>query len=594
MAYVPTVWQNNEVTPVNAENLNKQEAGIVLADANATDARTRQDVVEAELLNFNNEETIRIANEVARSVSEATRVTQNTSNSVAEALRVSNETVRETDYNTYKNVMIAESNVAALQNNINVNSAALANIAYPITQNYFLSNGGTDWRLAIQKAIDDGYGVVLIPKGIYDVSLNMIDTGKGTGIAINLRDNLLITGVGTIRSKNGNNGASGMIFGNISSTIKNCIIENITIDGNRDNVTGGIDNAVMFSATNCKYESVNSINSFGTGLMFRGLLCTNNHVINCFVDNCKYIGIQCADNINLHIMGNTVTNTGDNGIDVEGNDPLNIGLSQKIIIHGNILKNNGAGIFLESSGLVTISDNFIDDWAGCAIFLNRITSGSFYNLIHGNHFNNVDNTKDGINFNSSVGKTKVYNNFFNNMKNAIVCSTGITNNVITDNYFSNITKYLVSVQKLANSLVKSVIKDNYYENGQSPNGFPKTTNVKDSRMFNVNFNPTLSLESNLNLRDDYFYKTDTLINSVNWGAYSIYYNGDTKISIDTVSPKVGEFMSIDGIFYSVYSVGDGVILRDLNNLAINSASILNSAKTVYLYTASEYLALTTD
>jgi len=135
MAYIPTQWQNNAVTPVNADNLNHQEAGIVLADDNATNARSRQDVVEAQLAIENAKEVIRIASEVTRVANEVTRVANEPIRVGAETLRNSNETRRETDYNTYKNVMIAQSNVAALQSQINVNTTDLANNVSQINSN---------------------------------------------------------------------------------------------------------------------------------------------------------------------------------------------------------------------------------------------------------------------------------------------------------------------------------------------------------------------------------------------------------------------------------------------------------------------------
>ena len=128
MAYIPTQWQNNAVTPVNADNLNHQEAGIVLADDNATNARSRQDVVEAQLAIENAREVIRIASEITRVANEVTRVANEPIRISAETLRTTAETKRETDYNTYKNVMIDASNVANLQNQINGNVAQLANI----------------------------------------------------------------------------------------------------------------------------------------------------------------------------------------------------------------------------------------------------------------------------------------------------------------------------------------------------------------------------------------------------------------------------------------------------------------------------------
>ena len=75
-----------------------------------------------------------------------------------------------TDYDTYKNVMIAESNEAELQNNININSASLVDIA--------LNVKSFD---TIQEAINQAQlttGTLLFPSGTYNVSNLIINPAK--------------------------------------------------------------------------------------------------------------------------------------------------------------------------------------------------------------------------------------------------------------------------------------------------------------------------------------------------------------------------------------------------------------------------------
>lgn len=84
-----------------------------------------------------------------------------------EAIRKADFNTIKTEYGTYKGVMIAESNVAALQNNININAAQLANIPSLLTYGGQAIDSFDNFT-AIQQAFQSGKKVT-IPKGTYNI-----------------------------------------------------------------------------------------------------------------------------------------------------------------------------------------------------------------------------------------------------------------------------------------------------------------------------------------------------------------------------------------------------------------------------------------
>lgn len=473
---------------------------------------------------------------------------------------------------------------------------------------------GFDSRSAIQIAIDSVVPELYVPHGkTYEVTLDgQTYEGKGTGIALKLRDNLRIYGGGTIRIKDGQ-GGNFSIVANVTDSIKNCRIEGITIDGNRDNTNGSNRaNMILFGAENCHFQKVTSINSKYVGLMMRGTGGKRNSIKDCYVKDCNYIGIQAQNNEGMQIIGNQVYNVGDNGIDIEGNDSTgglnNLGFGKQVVVQGNVINGANSGVFLESTGQMIVTGNSVYN-TNIAIFINRINSGSYKNIVSNNILINEDGvgetkaSNEGVRFNNNVGRSLVTNNFIEGFKYGVRAGSTVSNIVVKDNYFSKILKFLVHIRKETNALIKSSITENFYEQAQV-DGFPKTTSpiaepsYKQDRAFNVSVSPAKLLESNANLRDTYYRTTGSTNNSRSgWGgAYAIYINNETKVYVPNGTIVTGEYLKINGVFYYAHSNTSGEItIRDITDQAAGDyTQTVNGSYTVYVYSTSEYNALLVD
>lgn len=118
-------------------------SGIEAINAETVSTTARQVVVDGQ-------ESTRLENEVSRVDEEILRVT-------AEDGRVSDFDNIKTEYDTYKGVMIAESNVAALQDNININSSALANNSTKLPTTSDLKFDGSDTTLRLKQWLGDAF-----------------------------------------------------------------------------------------------------------------------------------------------------------------------------------------------------------------------------------------------------------------------------------------------------------------------------------------------------------------------------------------------------------------------------------------------------
>ena len=111
-------------------------AGIEAINTEVVSTTARQEVVEER------QDAVEIRQDSVEirqdeiDTSEATRITNETNRITSEDIRVTEFDGIKTEYDTYKNIMTSESNVAALQNNININSSALADIAYNLNAVY--------------------------------------------------------------------------------------------------------------------------------------------------------------------------------------------------------------------------------------------------------------------------------------------------------------------------------------------------------------------------------------------------------------------------------------------------------------------------
>lgn len=158
----------------------------------------------------------------------------------------------------------------------------LADIVTVNIKNKGAKNDGTDCRLAIQQAIDEvgqsGGGVVWIPKGVFEISL---DTNHN-GLKISY-SNVKITGEGTIKLKD--NQLSGSLAfspcmilvdtltSNETDTIENVTIENITINQNRENnfctyVGYSADAVTVRHCINARIENVKIKDVIDSAIMF--------------------------------------------------------------------------------------------------------------------------------------------------------------------------------------------------------------------------------------------------------------------------------------------------------------------------------------
>ena len=372
---------------------------------------------------------------------------------------------------------------------------------------------GFDSREAIQAAIDSGSKEIYIPFGkTYEISIDgKTYNGKGTGIGLKLHDNLRIYGGGTIKAK-ANTGGSFALLANTNDSIKNFIIEGVTIDGNSNNSKAGSrrSNLVLFGAENCHFLNVTSLNSPYVGLMMRGNGGKKNTIEGSIVENSGYIGIQAQKHDGIIISKNKVYKSKDNAYDIEGNDlkggALNKGTGEKVIITNNISDGSRTGIFIESTGRVIVTGNHIFNTTNGGFYMNRMNSGSFYNIVSDNEFVNEDHPGKyvgGMIANSS-GKSMIHHNVFKGFLVGIETRSKATNLVIDHNYFSEISQYLIYPAAADYSLVKSEIGINYYEESQV-NGFPRTIPTNNSkypkRIFNVSVTPAKSLETNKKLQD---------------------------------------------------------------------------------------------
>lgn len=259
-------------------------------------------------------------------------------------------------------------------------------------------------RIAIQEAIDAmslrGGGVVTVGGGgIYyvDVTTYFKENGAIDGICtFVMKDNvsLVIEHGTTIKLMDFQYGL-GAYYRMFSSKDEN-MLQNArisgggTVDGNvaNQNPSGnGADVAAQCSniqlecRKNVVVEDINSINSNGIGIMLRGRrangfgqtaqLAEKLWVLDCNVDNCKNIGIQCTSFTGLVIADNNVTDCVNNAIDVYGNDGTTTTFSYNFTITGNVVNGCLTGIFLETVRLGTVDSNTIT-LADYGIIVNRI------------------------------------------------------------------------------------------------------------------------------------------------------------------------------------------------------------------------------
>jgi hypothetical protein len=253
-----------------------------------------------------------------------------------------------------------------------------------------IGDGVTINNTAIQNAIDYLYsiggGILKFSAGktyLLEALPYYTDAGPVLGAhCIKLKDGVILEGEGSssvLKLKNGAYGP-GAFFRMISSKdgtrLSNSGLYNIAIDGNVANQVASVQcsNVVLEALTNVFAVRVLSYNCNGNGIMIRGtttqyatniLFCQN------VVSGCTSIGIQSSQFNGLVIADNSVSSTGDNLIDIYGENGTVSTHGNRFIVHGNNVSGGLTGVFCETVSQGIVGVNTVQS-CSVGIIVNRI------------------------------------------------------------------------------------------------------------------------------------------------------------------------------------------------------------------------------
>ncbi len=464
------------------------------------------------------------------------------------------------------------------------------------------ATGATDSTMALQNALNANADVDLTPNGTFSVSpqnVNNPDGGNGVCLVINSGNKLHMHGA-TVQQKAGTTG-SGCVIGN-TAALTGVVVEGGTVDGNSANTTGNMNAVCLFNATDCEIRNVTAINARWIGIGFRNpgspaISYGRNVIRDCTVNGSLYIGIQCnRPMLGIAVLDNIVVGTGDNAIDIEGNNTAgDPGYGERVLVRGNSCYSFKSGVFLESVGEAIIDGNTLQNFNAPGIYLNRTNSGALSVLVTNNRI--VDGAgQAGVYVNNSSGKVYIGGNYFRALANSIFGNAGAAHVSVGHNIHENITSTLIGVPQAANSLVYARIVAQDYAGSRAagvPFACSPLTNSNNygsgatARAFAVICEGAYAMESGVApaaASDDEYQNGVTGVLAANsaWsGAYATYTGGDTQV-YTTSNPGVGNYVEIGGYLYYVYANPSGGVFT----LRLVSAG--NNQGTAGDYTAAPY------
>lgn len=305
---------------------------------------------------------------------------------------------------------------------------------------------------------------VYIPNGVFWVGNRTItNTGESTQnglLSIQMKSGVRLCGEGTIKAKANAYGSGAyyrMIGSDRGDRVQDVEIIGITLDGNVSNQVASTQcsNMVLEASRNILIDGVKSVNSNGNGIMVRGKYpdaVYNVRIVNCYVYNCNFIGIQSSQFNGLVISNNTVDTTADNCIDIYGDTNVSYSDSNGVnfSITGNTVRNSqSCGIFPETVAHGTVTGNSIYNCPR-GIHINRIRSIPKNIVVTGNSI--VKSTSGGVRVTGDMVGITVCGNTFSDWTGSAVrlgSSGGSVSGVfIYGNTFipSEVNSYVISTE----------------------------------------------------------------------------------------------------------------------------------------------------
>jgi len=402
-------------------------------------------------------------------------------------------------------------------------------------------------------------------------------------VCLNLLSNLKVWGPGGFKLVDGATGTSGAILGNWDGSIlSDCIID-VDIDGNKANTTGTISGVVFVQGRRCQFVNGRKIvDTTYNGLQFAAysLACVADRP---YISGCTYIGIQAQLPDGLQILFPRVYSVGDNAIDIEANGAT----SDQTQIVGPTINGCNNGIFLESTGNVIVNGGTIEVCLSYAIILNQISTAATQNIITGVKMRRGLGVGDtAIYINNNSGYSSIYGCRFEGYSNSISLNVAVGVHIGVNNH-SSVTNTLVKISRSSAALIRSFVDEQILETERSsgkPFGCSPISNALNfsDRDYLSTIRPMRALFTNaVNTipDDDYIVQTSTLEFNGGWGAYSIYFGGETLIYKTIGAPTVGNYILINGTLFYVYGspAGGEFQIRDSAQLAGDFTATTNGA-----------------
>lgn len=509
---------------------------------------------------------------------------------------------------------------ATLRSNLGSGDGAklIGGLSFLTVEMYSYLAEGNDWRKAIQASIDQanqnylaGSGPTnILIGGEFTVTLNPDSTlipgevAAGRG-ALCMRSGVTLMGGGSITLDGSFTGSSsGAIITNWEGAADNCKIQGITLNGSRGTAAGtGITCINIVDSDNVTIDNVKAFDSTSGGIYLRRAYnavygCSNSRIINCYVHNVGYIGIQCERPNGMTIAGCNVTSCGDNGIDIFGNvtDETGQGVAEDVVVSNNTIRDVSVGVFIESCGNVAISSCRISGFSNSGVFFNRINTAAYNCSVIGCTITGADITSSqGIRWKNAVGYTRVYNNTLKNCIDSFVTTGGMIYVDIGVNNHENIGRSFLYVPKTSNGCVYTRMAQQVY-NGVQTDGIPYNTtprgwpSANNTRYYRCSFSAPYMMYAATTGEDNFIRATGNLPSNSGWGpAYSLYNSivaGETVIAMSSALVAAGEFMLINGNYYSVHSVTSSYAV--VRKWDVTSQDYIAGDYTSYLNSAYAY------